>query len=70
MTETAAKPTHFSEQQLARVEALRAVNGYVRNTSVINGSAADPFDLMRLAHFVLHGADLLDSQHDESEVAR
>ena len=59
--------TFLSDQQQARVEALRKVNSYVRSTSPISGSAADPFALMRLANFVLTGDDLpLETDGDAS----
>ncbi|OCH80973.1 hypothetical protein [Gordonia sp. UCD-TK1] len=56
MPDTATQ-THLSEQQLARVEALKAARDVLASKSFVSSGAVDPAPLIDIADYVVTGVD-------------
>lgn len=57
MTEQAAKKSHLSGQQLARVEALHEARKALVHNTFSGAKVPDALDLMRVARFIETGND-------------
>jgi hypothetical protein len=61
------EPTHLTEEQAARAEALRLARSVALSTSGFSATAPEPWALTYLAHYILSGEDAEPQPEPEPE---
>ena len=69
MTETSTRMEHLSDQQIARVEALRVASTIGRKTTGPFGGStpAEASDLVDLAEYILNGTHPMDRYNEKEK---